>query len=181
MLNRVRLILTVITIVINAVPVAGVLLMYQNNLLGLIVPPEINTIVNDVVVPEEQLGGFLGNVTFVGSHYDTASRKATLTFEVTNPLQFDMTFDSMSADVRCDEHDFPLGHAIINNPVAVSAGETAEIDVAGTWTQDALHHFLTAHAGAKNVDVELTGIAVTVNGVSIQTGEVMKIPDFPVM
>ena len=180
-MNRVRLILTVITIVINVVPVAGVLLMYQNNLLGLVVPPEINTIVNDVVVPEEQLGGFLGNVTFVDSHYDTASRTATLTFEVTNPLQFDMTFDSMSADVRCDEHDFPLGHAIINNPVAVSAGETAEIDVAGTWTQDALHHFLTAHAGAKNVDVELTGISVTVNGVSIQTGEVMKIPDFPVM
>lgn len=180
-MNRVRLILTVITIVINAVPVAGVLLMYQNNLLGLVVPPEINTIVNDVVVPEEQLGGFLGNVTFVDSHYDTASRTATLTFEVTNPLQFDMTVDSMSADVRCDEHDFPLGHAIINNPVAISASETAEIDVAGTWTQDALHHFLTAHAGAKNVDVELTEISVTVNGVSIQTGEVIKIPDFPVM
>jgi hypothetical protein len=181
MLNRVRLILTAITIAINVVPIAGVLLMNQNNLLGLIIPPEINTIVNDVVAPKEQLGESLGNVTFVDSHYDAASRMATLTFEFTNPLQFDMTVDSMSADVRCDEHDFPLGHAIINNPVAISAGETAEIDVAGTWTQDALQHFLKAHAGAKKIDVELTEISVTVNGVSIQTDEVMKIPDFPVM
>jgi hypothetical protein len=87
----------------------------------------------------------------------------------------------MSADVRCDEHDFPLGHVTINNPVAISAGETAAIDIAGTWTQDALHHFQTAHAEAKKIDVELTGISVTVNGVSIQTDEVMKIPNFPVM
>lgn len=181
MLTKVRLILTAITIIINVVPVVGVLLMNQNNLVGLIIPPEINTIVNDVVVPEEQLQEALGNITFVGSQYDAASRTTTITFEVTNPLQFDMIVDAMSADVRCDEHDFPLGHATINNPVAISAGETVEIDVAGTWTQEALHHFLTAHAGAKNVDVELTEISVTVNGISIQTDEVMKIPDFPVM
>jgi LEA14-like dessication related protein len=179
-LDKVRLILTAITIAINVVPIAGVLLMNQNNLLGLVVPPEINTVINDVIVPDGQLGESLGNVTFVDSHYDNASRTVTLTFEVTNPLQFDIAVDSMSADVRCDEHDFPLGHAIINNPVAISAGETATIDVAGTWTQDAIKHFLTAHAGAQKIDVELTRISLTVNGVSIQTDEVMKIPDFPV-
>ena len=40
MLDKVRLILTVITIAINVVPIAGILLVYQNNLLGLVVPPE---------------------------------------------------------------------------------------------------------------------------------------------
>jgi hypothetical protein len=178
--NKLRLVLTAITIAINVLPIAGILLMYQNNLLGLIVPPEINTIINNVFIPEESLGKVLENFTLADSHYDAASRTVTLTFEVTNPLKFDLAVNSMSADVRCDEHDFPLGHAIINNPVAISAGETAAIDVAGTWTQDAINHFLAAHAGAQKIDVELTGICVTVNGVSIQTDEVMKIPDFPV-
>lgn len=154
--------------------------MNQNNLLDLVVPPEISMVINDVIAPEAQSGGPLGNVTLVDSHYDSASQTATLTFEFTNPLQFDMTVDSMSADARCDEHDFPLGHAIINNPVAISAGETAKIDVAGTWTQEAIQHLLTAHAGARKIDVELTGISFTVNGVSIQTDEVVKIPGFPV-
>jgi hypothetical protein len=175
------LVLTVITIAINVLPIAAVLLMYQNNLLGLIVPPEVNTIVDKVLTPEDSLGEALENFTLVDSHYDAASRTVTLTFEIANPLQFDMTIDSMSADVRCAEHGFPLGHATITNPVAIRAGETAEISVEGTWTQDALQHFMTAHAGAKTIDIELTGISVTVNGVSIQTDEVMKIPNFPVM
>jgi LEA14-like dessication related protein len=179
-LDKVRLILTAVTIIINVVPVAGVLLINQNNLLGLIVPPEINTVINELTVPEGQLEELLGNVTFVDSQYDAAAQRTTLTFKFTNPLQFDVVVDSMSADVRCDEHDFPMGRAIITNPVAIRAGETGEINVEGTWTQNALQHFLTAHAGAKKIDIELTGISVTVNGVSIQTDKIMKIPNFPV-
>ena len=104
----------------------------------------------------------------------------TLTLEVTNPLQFDLAVDSMSANVRCDEHDFPLGHATITNPASINTGETAEISIAGTWTQDGISHLLTSHAEGQKTDVELTGISLTVNGISIQTNEVMKIPDFPI-
>ena len=179
-MDKVRMILTAITIAINLVPIAGVLLMNQNDLLGLVVPPEINTVINEVAATQEQLRESLATATFVDSHYDAESRTVTLTYEVTNPMPFDLAVNSMSADVRCDAHDFPLGHAIINDPVDIRAGETGAIDLSGTWTQDALNHLLTAHNGAQKIDVEFTGISFDVNGISIQTEEILKLPDFPV-
>jgi hypothetical protein len=179
-LDKVRLLLTVITIAINVLPIAGVLLIYRDNLLGLVVPPEINNVINDVVTPGGSLEESVGNFTFVGSQYDEASRTVTLTFEVTNPLNVDLSVNSMSADVRCAEHDFPIGHALISDPVDIGAGETASIAIEGSWTQEAIDHFLTAHEGAQTIDIELSGLSVNVNGVSIQTDEVVTIPDFPV-
>ena len=179
-LNKVRLILTVITIAINVVPVAGVLLMNRDNLVGAVIPPEISAVINDVIVSGGQLGESL-NFTFVDSDYDAASRTVTLSFEVVNPLQFDVTVDSMSADVRCDEHDFPLGHTVIQNPVLIREEATVGIDVAGTWTKEGIAHLLAAHEGEQRVDVELTEISLSINGVSIQTDEVIKIPNFQVM
>jgi hypothetical protein len=176
MLDKVRLILTVITIAINVLPIAGILLIYQNNLLGLVIPPEINKIMNDNPITEESLG----NLTLVDSQYDATSRTVALTFKFTNPFKFDLSVNSMFADVQCDAHDFPLGHATISNPVDVRAGETATIDVVGTWTQDAISHFQTAHAGAQNIDIELVGLAINVNGISVQTDERVKIPNFPI-
>jgi hypothetical protein len=175
-MNRVRLILTVITIAINVTPVAGVLLMYQNNLLGLIIPPGISTLTNESFITE----GSLGNPIFVDSRYDAVSRTAILTFEFTNTLQFDLTINSMSAEVQCDTHDFPLGHATLNNIVSIGAGETATIDAVVIWTQEAISHFQTAHAGAQSIDVELVGLSVCTNGINVQTGEHVKIPNCPI-
>lgn len=92
------MILTAITIAINVVPIVGVLLMNQNDLMGLIVPPEINTVINNITATQEQLEESLATATFVDSHYDAESRKVTLTYEVTNPFQFDLAVNSMSAD-----------------------------------------------------------------------------------
>jgi hypothetical protein len=182
-LDKVRLILTVITIAINVVPITGVLLIYRNNLLGLVVPPEISTLVNDpsTILNDPSIAEeSLGNLTFVDSQYDATSRTVTATFQFTNPFKFDLTVDSMTADIQCDAHDFPMGHAIISNPVDVLAGETATIDVVGTWTQDAINHFQTAHVGARSIDIELVGLVITVNGISVQTDERVKIPNFPI-
>ena len=43
-MDKIKLILTLITIAITVVPIVGVLLTYQDNLVGLFVPPEINDI-----------------------------------------------------------------------------------------------------------------------------------------
>jgi hypothetical protein len=73
-----------------------------------------------------------------------------------------------------------MGHATISNPVSIRAGETARIDVVGTWTQEAVNHVQTAHAGAQSIDIELVGVTINVNGVIVQTDEFVKIPNFPV-
>ena len=46
-MDKVRLILTLVSIAIVVVPIVGVLLAYQGNLMGLFVPPEITQIADD--------------------------------------------------------------------------------------------------------------------------------------
>ena len=101
--------------------------MNQNNLLGLVVPPEINTVLTNFA-SEEQLGESLANITLVDSHYDSSSRMVTVTFEVTNPLKFDLAVNSLSADVLCAKHGVSLGHGGINNPVDLGAGLSANYE-----------------------------------------------------
>lgn len=177
LLNKIKLVLTLVTIAINVIPIAGILLMYQGDWAALVVPPEVTDIINDGVISENPLE----SITFVNSTYDAETRTVTLTFEVTNPLNYDLTVNSMFAEVRCDEHDFPMGNLTIADPVDMRAGETVRLDVTGTWTEEAVTHIETAHAGAHTIGIEVVGITVTVNGVTIQTGEVVKVPDFPVM
>jgi hypothetical protein len=176
-LNKVKLVLTMVTIAINVIPLMGILLMYQGNWAALVVPPEITDIINDGVISENPLE----SITLVDSKYDPETRTVKLTFEVTNPLDYDLTVNSMYAEVRCDAHDFPMGQLTIADPVTMRADETARIDVTGTWTEEAVNHIETAHAGARTIGIEVVGITITVNGVTVQTAEVLKIPNFPVM
>ena len=179
-LDKVRLILTVITIAINVLPIAGVLLMYRDNLLGLVVPPEINTVINDVVTPGKPVEESLVNFTFEGSQYDAESRRVTAEFAITNPLNVDLAVNSMSADVLCTEHGFSIGHGGISNPVDIGAGETATIGIEGTWTEEAINHFKTFHSGAENIDIGLTGLSIDVNGIVVETDELVEFPNFPI-
>jgi len=175
-LNKVKLILTAITIAINVIPIVGILVMYQDNLPGLVVPPEIVDMLTDVANSEDPVG----DITFVGSQYDAATRTVTLTFDVTNPLAYDLTVDSLSADVRCEAHGFPMGQLAIAAPVSLRAGESSRVEVVGTWTEEAVEHIQTEHAGAHSIGIELVNASITVNGATVQTDELLKIPDFPV-
>jgi hypothetical protein len=175
-MQKIRLLLTLITLATIVGPIAGILLVYQNNLLGLVIPPEVNKIMNGTFVT----GNPLEPPVFVDSQYNVTSQTVALTFRFTNPFNFDLTINSMSADIQCDAHNFPLGHATLNNPVNIRASETATITVLGTWTQDAINHFQTAHAGAQSIDVELVGLTINVNGINVQTNEHIKISNVPI-
>ena len=184
-MDKVRLILTVISIVIVVVPIVGVVLMYQNNLLGLFIPPQANDVINNLT---PKIGDSLksGNVSElipessqVNSTYDPTTRTFTLTFPLKNPIGLDVTVNSMSGDLVCDAHNFSLGKATLTKPVSMKAGETATMTVAGTWTEEAISHFQTAHAGEKTITVDLTDVTLDASGFKAQINDRIQIPNVP--
>jgi hypothetical protein len=176
-MNKLRLILTLITIAIVAVPLLGVALAYQNNLLGLFIPPEVNQIADNLM---NNGGPQMEPPTLVGPpQYDPASRTFTLSFQYKNTFPFDITVNSMSGDIECDAHGYPLGKATLSKPVSIDAGETATLTVKGTWTDAAVSHFKTSHAGEETADVSLVDLAVDVSGIQVQSNERIPIPDVP--
>lgn len=174
-MDKVRLLLSVITIAIVVVPLVGTLLANQNNLLGLIIPPEANEIIDSLSSGGGSNGPMLEPVG--EPQYDEASRTVAMNFEFTNPFPFDVTINSMSGDVECVAHGFHLGTLTLDKPVSIGKGETKTITVLGTWTEDAIAHFQTAHAGEKTVDANLVGFTVDVKGIQVQMNQTIQIPN----
>jgi len=64
-MDKIRLLLTVITIAIVVIPIVGMLLAYQNNLLGLFVPPEITELADDFMGGDGDNGSVLEPTHFL--------------------------------------------------------------------------------------------------------------------
>ena len=180
-MDKVRLALSLLTIAIIVIPIAGVIVAYQNNLLGLVIPPEVNEIASNLTH-----GGSSSNgngqefPTQINSTYNAASRTVTLTFQYKNPFGFHVTINSMSGNIICDTDNFPLGTANLEKPVSLRANETATITVLGTWTEAAISHFQTAHPGAKTINADLVDLVVDAQGIKIQTNQRIQLPNVPI-
>ncbi|MEM2099095.1 MAG: hypothetical protein QXU99_05045 [Candidatus Bathyarchaeia archaeon] len=184
-MDKVRLVLAVVTMAITVSPIAGVLLIYRDNLLGLVFPDELRNIINEGIPSSEINEGIsfsdtLGNISLIDSSYDPASRTVVLTFKVTNPFDFAISVSAFSADVHCAAHNMRMGYITLGNEVQIEAGATSTVTILGRWTEAAVKHFETFHAGERSIDVELTGLNLTVNGVTIQSTENIRVPSFPV-
>jgi len=168
-MDKIRLILTLITIAIVVVPIVGMLLAYQGNLLGLFIPPEITEIA-DNLGGEGGSGSGLEPPTMVGEpEYDEATNTFSVTFQFENPFPIDITVKSLSGPIECADHGFPLGTAHLSAPVSIDAGETGTLTVLCTWTDEAIAHCGTSHENENLVDVVLVGFTLDISGVQIQT------------
>jgi hypothetical protein len=171
-MDKVRLLLTLITIAIVVVPIVGMLLAYQNNLLGLFIPPEINEIAEDLAGGGGTNGAGLEPPTMVGEpEYDEATRTYSATFQFKNSFPVDLTIKSLSGNIVCYEHGFTLGNASLSKPVSIDTGETGTLTVFGTWTPQAISHFQNEHANEEFVDVILTDFAVDISGIQLQMNQ----------
>lgn len=168
------ILLNVVTIV---GPIAGMAIVYQNNLAELVFPPEVENIVSNIT----NTGRPIELPQFVNSTYNESSRTVSALFRFTNPFDLDLTINSMSVDVECTAHNFTLGHAALSNPVQLSAGETAIIIIVFTWTQVAENHFQTEHPGATSISVDLVNIVIDVSGISVEIPQRVSIPNIQII
>ena len=171
-MDKIRLILTLVTIAIVIIPIVGMLLAYQGNLLGLFVPPEINQMADDFMGGDGDNGPGLEPPTMVGEPtYDEEAGTFSATFEFTNSFPIDITINSLSGNIECVEHHFTLGNANLSDAVNIDAGETGTLTVNGQWTDAGKLHFRNDHASEEFVDVVLSDLAVDISGVQLQMEE----------
>jgi hypothetical protein len=179
-MDKIRLALVLITLAITLGPTLGIVLAYQGNLLGLIVPPEIEQIMDSLissVVPSD--GTPIEPVGPPDVQYDPNSLTATISFQMKSPFPIDVTIDSLSGPIECDEHRYPLGTATLKNPVSMSAGETATVTVLATFTQEGIDHVQSDHAGEEAVKVSLAKATMKAGEMTAEFTEPMSIGEVP--
>jgi len=164
-------------------PVGAVVYLHQDNLMQLVVPPEINQIINGNVVALNDAVGTDQSIlapVFVGAQINNVSRTFTVTVNFTNTFDYNFTLKGLSSTVVCADHDYALGNIGLSNIVEIHAGETAQITVTGAWTQEAENHVITEHPNATSINVNLTNLVMNVNDITIEQNEPISVGDIPI-
>jgi hypothetical protein len=157
-------------------PVAGVAVIYRDNIAGLVIPPEITQLINETTSASNQIQ----LPQFVSYSYDQYAKTVSVIFNFTNPFNLNLTVNSLSADVKCNAQSVTLGHVGITNPVDLYYGETAYINVVFAWTPEAENHFLTEHVSQTSISISLENIVVDINGITIETPTRYNIGNIPI-
>ena len=152
------LILILITVGSIAVPVAGVVIIYSDDLSQLIIPSELEEVLSETINTDESIE----LPVYVSSTYDISSRTVEAIFRFTNPFDFDITLNILSADLECLAHHFSLGSASLNNEVQINGGETEDMIINFMWTVAAEDHFLNEHATESTITIQLMNIQLDV-------------------
>ena len=150
-----------------ATPIAGVVLLNYNDLSQIIIPTEVEEIVSNTIGTEESIE----LPQYVSSSHDQSSRIAHVIFRFTNPLEFDLTLNTVSAKIFCLDHNVALGHAALDDAILIEKEETQEIVVNFIWTITAENHFLSQHVDESAVDVKLVDIELDVSGIIVEVPE----------
>ncbi len=173
-MDKVRLILTLVTIAIVVVPIMGVLLAYQGNFIDMFIPPEMSQIADDFLDGDNGAsngddGSGLELPQIVGEpEYDEATGTFSINLEYTNTMPFDMSVNSLTGNIECEEHHYALGVASLSEPVSIDQGETGLLTIVGSWTDDALVHFESSHGDEQTVAVVLADFTVDISGIQLE-------------
>jgi hypothetical protein len=177
-MNKVRLCLTVLTIAIMVAPLLVELALYRDNLMGLIIPPEISDIMNgggnsNGGNSAADNGGFI-NSDFempqqVGEpQYDPATKTVSFTFSFTDPLDNPVTVDTFQAGIVSHNDGVFLGNITIDKPVTLVPGETVDITALGILSDDAINYFKEHAANQQPINIDLTNLNVDVGGIIVE-------------
>jgi hypothetical protein len=157
-------------------PVAGVAIIYRDNIAGLVIPPEVTQLVNETASAATQIQlPQLLNYT-----YDQNAKTVTVVFNFTNPLSLNVTVNSLAADVVCNEHNVLLGHVGIASPVELKMNVTAYLTVIFAWTSEAQNHFIADHASQSSIGVSLRDIVVDIGGITVEAPTSYNIGNIPI-
>ncbi|MCL5949694.1 MAG: hypothetical protein M1490_04375 [Candidatus Bathyarchaeota archaeon] len=168
-MDKIHLALTLLSIAIIVVPIVGVVYAYRDNILGLVLPPELKSLASG----NYSASRFQPPIPAGQPTYDPATNTFTFSFKFTNPLQNTISVDNISADVICKDHGVFLGNVSINQPMTIAPDETVTINALGGWTQAALDHFKTFHSGPEDDDVNVSfeNLNINVAGVQVHMDE----------
>ena len=187
-MEKVKLALTILSVAIIVVPLLVEVYAYQNNIVGLVLPPQINNLLNGgsnsnnsdsndsgaVVGQTNQLTQVLPNLQLpqpAGQPtYNPATGAFTYPFNFTNPLKSDISVDHLSAQVVGD-NGTPLGNVTIS-PVDIAAGASVTLNATGNLSQSAIaqlesqYQSGTLNVSLRNVNVDVGGVNVTIDRIN---------------
>jgi hypothetical protein len=176
-MKKLKIILLFLTIAITITPIVIEVLLYRDNLLDLIIPPEIANIVNNQSSNSNEKGingNNLLNPEFelpkpVGEpQYNPETKTVSYTFNFTNPLQTTLEIDELQAGLVSHNDGFFLGNITINKPLKLDPGQTVDITALGILSDDAINYLKSQSANQNSINLDFVNLNVDLSGIQLQ-------------
>ncbi|MCW4000729.1 MAG: hypothetical protein NWE93_10855 [Candidatus Bathyarchaeota archaeon] len=174
----ISVLLTLISIGLVVGPVGAVVVMYQDDLTGLVIPSEVEGLMNGDTSfflnqtvtggsqnPSELLNSFV-MPQLVSADVDYTSRTFRVTVNFTNPLNYDLTLNSLNADVQTQDGQ-ALATVSLSAPLTIVSGQTADVTVVGSWTQSGETYILNNYQQSGSVTISVVNFHIDVNGIKV--------------
>jgi hypothetical protein len=175
-MDKVKFALTMLSIAIVIVPIAGAVYIYRNNLEGLVLPPKFQNMINGAISGSKNPSS-LANLQLpqaIGSpQYNPATGTFNYPFKVTNPLPTQIQLNQFSADVVSSNGTY-LGNVGIQ-PITIASGANAIINVTGGLDQNTINQL----ASGGNLNVSLANVTVNIGGVTVHLSRISNIGSLP--
>jgi hypothetical protein len=173
-MNKVKIALTILTIAISIGPLLGVVYVYKDNLIGLVLPPstpgmsgltnsDLNLTSLQDMNPIQPIGD--------GPKYDAVTGDFNYAINFTNPLSDNVAVENLTADVFSSDGT-KLGTITINNPINVAPGESAIVDITGAMDPQLVQQYQDQLAQG-NISIE--NLNVTVGGIMLHVDNLSQI------
>ncbi|MGD0645344.1 MAG: hypothetical protein ABSA75_10605 [Candidatus Bathyarchaeia archaeon] len=170
-MNKVKIALTILSIAIVIGPLIGVAYVYRDNLLGLVVPPQVKSLMSG-----DSTGSNLQMPTLVGEpQYNAQTGALTVSFNFTNSLTNRVSIDKLSADVQSEEDGISLGNISLSQPIQITSGETSTINVSGLLNQAAISQFEAQNPGVNGINISLENVNADVAGINVHMNQVNNV------
>lgn len=188
-MKKVKIFLTLLTIAITVTPIVIELLIYHDNLLNLVIPPEIT----DLIKGNNENSNSNVNSNFIDSllnsefelpqlvgepKYDPETKTLTATFSFTNPLQTPISVDKLSSGILSHNDGVFLGNLTIDNPININPGQTAQITAKALLSDESVNYLKAKSENQNSINIDLIDLNVDSAGVNVQL-EKQNIGDIP--
>jgi hypothetical protein len=160
---RAKTAFTILSILIVVIPMTGLLLMYHDNLLGIVLPPETQSLVNG----GQATAGMLPKLT--SETFNPADKTVSFYFSFTNELDSQITVNMISAVIYSADDNHIISHVSLDQPLTIEPKQTVSIKVSGGITDAAiayLRNYIETSASGnihmvfKNLFVDAAGVQV---------------------
>jgi hypothetical protein len=164
-MDKIKITLTLLSIAIVVGPLAGMAIIYRDDLSGLVIPPEIKNITNGEV-NDSSPSNFVTPTLANDPQYNPDTGEFNVDFNFTNPLSNQISVEQFSADLKSSDTNIDLGHINLNQPINIAPGENGIIDVSGILNQDTINQIKAQYDQTGYVNVVLENVNAQVAGVT---------------
>jgi len=189
-MNKVKIFLTLLTIAVTVTPIVVEVLLYHDNLLGLVIPTEIS----DLITGDDNNSNSVGNGNVFDRllnsqfelpqltgepKYNPETRTLLATFSFTNPLQTPISIDRLSSGIVSHNDGFFIGNLTIDKPIRLDPGQTADIPTATLLSNDALSYLKNKSENQGSINLDLVDLNVDLAGIQVQLDK-QNVGDIPI-